>query len=92
MLLISGGKELESYYVAHIIPGTPAALAGIKEQDQILKVNRLPVSFLSLSSINSILQKEEGKNKTYNSQEPEEVEVYILFKISDLILFSRIIK
>ncbi|MBK8451403.1 MAG: aspartyl protease family protein [Saprospiraceae bacterium] len=61
MLLISGGKELESYYVAHIIPGTPAALAGIKEQDQILKVNRLPVSFLSLSSINSILQKEEGK-------------------------------
>ncbi len=61
MLVISGGGNLQSYYVAYIVPNTPASEAGIHENDQILKINGWPVTFYSLAKINSILQGKAGK-------------------------------
>ena len=61
IMVISGGHQLQSFYVSHVIPTSPAAQAGILPNDQILKVNGWPVAFLSLSKILQIFQKEEGK-------------------------------
>lgn len=61
MLVVSGGKDLQKYYVAFVIPGTPAALAGIQENDRITKLNGYPSSFISLRKINNMLQGESGK-------------------------------
>lgn len=61
MIVITGGIELKSFYIAHVLPGTPAANAGLKENDQILKINSWPISFYSLSKINNLLQQKSGK-------------------------------
>jgi len=61
IMVITGGRNLESYFVSHVIPGSPADRAGVLPNDQIVKVNGWPVSFLSLGKILEIFQKEEGK-------------------------------
>lgn len=61
MLVICGGANLQKYYVAYVIQGTPASEAGIQENDQILKINGWPIMFYSLSKINSLLQGKPGK-------------------------------
>ena len=61
MIVISGGLDLNSFYIAHILQGTPAANAGLMENDQIIKINSWPTSFYSLSKINRMLQQKAGK-------------------------------
>lgn len=64
MLVISGGSDLQSFFIAYIVPNTPAAEAGLRENDQIVKINGWPVAFYSLSKINSLLQGQAGKKIT----------------------------
>lgn len=56
MLVISGGKDLRRYFVAYVVPGTPAAEAGVQENDEIVKFNGWPASFYSMAKINLKLQ------------------------------------
>ncbi|QIP11927.1 PDZ domain-containing protein [Spirosoma aureum] len=55
------GERFRNYYVGKIIEGSPAALAGIEEGDEVLFVNNSSVSELTISDIYKILQKGEGK-------------------------------
>ena len=64
LVIISGGKDLQEYYLANVMPGSPAAEAGLHPDDQLLSINGIPAGFLSLGSIQSKLQKEEGKRIT----------------------------
>jgi hypothetical protein len=64
MLVISGGSDLQSFYIAYIVPNTPASESGLQENDQIIKINGWPVAFYSLSKINSLLQGKAGKKIT----------------------------
>ncbi len=61
MLIVSGGPDLQKYYIAYVIPGTPADAAGIRENDRITKINGYPASFISLRKINNMLHGETGK-------------------------------
>ncbi|MBP8726354.1 MAG: PDZ domain-containing protein, partial [Saprospiraceae bacterium] len=61
MLIICGGDDLQRYMVGFVVPGSPAFEAGIREDDEILRVNGMPVSMLSLGKVNGLLQKRDGK-------------------------------
>jgi hypothetical protein len=58
------GEQLRNYYVEKLIPGSPAALAGLREGDEILFVDSYSAQGLSVSDIYKILQKGEGKEIT----------------------------
>lgn len=53
-----GGQDLNRFLVTDVIPGSPAAEAGLKRRDLIKVINGTPASFLSLESI---FKKLEGK-------------------------------
>lgn len=55
------GSQFRNYYVDKIVEGSPAALAGLQEGDEMLFVNNTSTSDLTISDIYKILQKGEGK-------------------------------
>ncbi len=55
--IIAGGPYFDQYYVAHIVPGSPADLARIQVGDRVKGVNGIPVVFLSLNKIHKRLSK-----------------------------------
>ncbi|NOT36470.1 MAG: PDZ domain-containing protein [Saprospiraceae bacterium] len=59
--LICSGVNFDQFYIAHIIPGSPADQSRILIGDQLLSVNRIPCSFLTLHGIQTMLCKESGK-------------------------------
>jgi C-terminal processing protease CtpA/Prc len=61
MLIYALGKNLNQYYIKTIFPNTPAAEAGLKPGDKIVKIGFWPLRFYSLSGILSKLKGEEGK-------------------------------
>lgn len=60
LFLAASGPNLNKYIVYGIIPGSPAAGAGILSGDEILAVNCLSASFFSLGNLNRKFQKKAG--------------------------------
>jgi len=61
LIVIAASVHLDSYLIREVIPGTPAAEAGLLPGDKILSVNGLPPGLMTLSSVIKILRKREGK-------------------------------
>lgn len=61
LFLIAGGKNLNQFQVASVVPDSPADIAGIQREDRILRINGLPAAVLSLANIQRKLKKKEGK-------------------------------
>ena len=61
LILISGGANFNQFRVYGILPGSPAAEAGLLPNDQILAVNGLPAELYSLNGITKILKRKPGK-------------------------------
>ena len=61
LIIFAYGIEFNQFTVKDIIPGSPASEADILPEDEIVSLQGMPVSFYSLSSINSMLQKKAGK-------------------------------
>lgn len=61
LLLAASGYNLNNFTVFGVIPGSPAAEAGILPGDVLGSINRVPVNFLNLEGIQKVLQKKEGK-------------------------------
>ncbi|GAB4009321.1 signal protein PDZ [Spirosoma sp. KCTC 42546] len=61
MELRAKGDSFRNYYVDKILSGSPAAMAGLVEGDEVLFVNNNSSKDLSISDIYKILQKGEGK-------------------------------
>lgn len=61
MELRAKGDSFRNYYVDKILSGSPAAMAGLEEGDEVLFVNNNSAKDLSISDIYKILQKGEGK-------------------------------
>lgn len=61
MDIIAFGDNYNRILVVNVLPNSPAAKAGVKTGDEILKINWIPVRFYSLSHINAILRSREGK-------------------------------
>jgi len=59
--IVAAGPNFTDYVVQNVLPNSPAAEADIRHDDQIIRVNRLPVGFYSLTDIQRILQKKPGK-------------------------------
>lgn len=61
MELRAKGEHFKNYYVAKVIDGSPAALAGLQEGDELMFINNNAVNSLTISDIYKTLQKGEGK-------------------------------
>lgn len=55
------GNDYHNYYVAKILDGSPADMAGLAEGDELMFINNSATSNLSISEIYKVLQKGEGK-------------------------------
>lgn len=61
MDVIAFGEDYDRIVVVDVLEESPAAKAGVKPGDEILKINWINVRFYSLSHLNSILRSREGK-------------------------------
>ena len=55
------GERFRNYFIAKIVEGSPADLAGLREEDELLFINNNSVKDLTISDIYKIMQKGEGK-------------------------------
>jgi hypothetical protein len=55
-------KDLRSYYINHVVASSPAEHAGLKEGDQLLFLNDLSASDLSMSEVYKMMQRGDGRN------------------------------
>lgn len=73
-------QEGEKVFVYHVMENSPAQKAKIKEGDELLSINGVPVSFYSLQRIKEILNQEEGieiKLKLRRTTKTEEVSLIL---------------
>ncbi|OAV44527.1 aspartyl protease family protein [Lewinella sp. 4G2] len=59
--LVAGGRRLQKVMVARVLPGSPAAEAGLLVGDRITGVNKTSTTFLTLSGILDRLRGKTGK-------------------------------
>ncbi|HEX5624711.1 MAG TPA: PDZ domain-containing protein [Saprospiraceae bacterium] len=79
MLIIAGGPDLHDYFIAQVIPGTPADLAGLQEQDEIISINGVPADFYSLSAVQAKLHRKEGKKIRMKIRRNGEKRAYVFY-------------
>lgn len=58
------GQQLRTYYIEKIVADSPADLAGLRENDELMFVNNEQVNTLTISDIHKSLQRGEGKEVT----------------------------
>lgn len=56
----SVGVDSKQFFVSRIIPGSPAALAGIQPNDEIISIEGKPIFFYSFTDINGFLREPAG--------------------------------
>ena len=61
LVIIAADFQLNKYIVHSVLPGSPAAVAGLLPGDEIRRLNAAPSGMLSLEAINQIFRKDEGK-------------------------------
>ncbi len=61
MSIIASGRNKDKYIVQIVHPNSPASEVGIQKGDQIIRVRGIPSNFLTLSTINSSLERKAGK-------------------------------
>ncbi|AWM32790.1 aspartyl protease family protein [Hymenobacter nivis] len=58
--VLAVGPALRRYQVLGVVPGTPAAAAGLQDGDELLAVGILPVELLSLTQLTHLLRSTSG--------------------------------
>lgn len=58
--VLATGPALRRYQVLGVVPGTPAAAAGLQNGDELLAVGILPVELLSLTQLTHLLRSTSG--------------------------------
>lgn len=59
--LLASGINFNQYVIQNVMQGSPSDIAGIKQGDKFLSINRIPYLFLSLDGILNRLKGKEGK-------------------------------
>jgi C-terminal processing protease CtpA/Prc len=81
MLIIATGPGLRDFLIYSVLPDSPAEEAGLRPGDEIRRINWVPVSFLTLSSIINRLQKPPGKRiRLVVKRDSERVKVSFLLR------------
>lgn len=84
LFLAASGPGLNNYVVYGVIPGSPAATAGILSGDEITGINCLPASFFTLGGINRQFQKKAGARVRLKIKRGKE-RMKVSFRLRDLI-------
>ncbi len=84
LVIIASDYLLNRYIVHSIIPGSPAAIAGLLPGDEIKRLNWTPVGMLSLEQVQQTLRKEEGKKMVVVVKRDKKKQKFI-FKLKKLI-------
>jgi C-terminal processing protease CtpA/Prc len=59
--LLAVGANYRQYVVLRVVPGSPAASAGIAEGEELLSLNFTSTSYLSISDLNRLLHSQDGR-------------------------------
>jgi hypothetical protein len=59
--LLAAGANYRQYVVLRVVPGSPAAAAGIAEGEELVSLNFTPTSYLSISELNRLLHSQDGR-------------------------------
>ncbi|HET9505057.1 MAG TPA: aspartyl protease family protein [Hymenobacter sp.] len=59
--LLAAGPGLRRCLIVGVVPGSPAAAAGIEPDEELLAINALPAALLSLSEIARLLRAQDGQ-------------------------------
>lgn len=84
LFVAATGPALNDYLVYDVIPGSPAATAGIVAGDRITKINCLPASLFSLSGLTRKFQKKPGTRIRLKIERGDE-KFKVVFYLRDLI-------
>ena len=84
LIIAATGHTLRDYVIQRVLPDSPADKAGLRYGDVIKRIEGLPASFFSLSSINSILSSRSGRSITLIIARNDE-KLRIKFTLMDLI-------
>jgi hypothetical protein len=60
LMIMAQGLSLNTYYINDVVPGSAANWADIRRGDEIVNVNHIPVSFLTIDDIYKKLRKKAG--------------------------------
>lgn len=60
--LYATGKDLKDIYISRIEPGSPSDQIGLKENDQIFKVNLIPAEEIGVEGLGELFKSENGKS------------------------------
>ncbi len=59
--LLATGPDFRRYLVMNVEPNSPAALAGLLPDDELMSINMLPASVFSLSQLGRMMHSEDGR-------------------------------
>ncbi|MGI4741449.1 MAG: aspartyl protease family protein [Janthinobacterium lividum] len=59
--LLATGPNYRRYLVQRVVPGSPAATAGIAEGEELLSINFLPIHAFSLTDLSHLLHSQDGR-------------------------------
>ncbi|MCB0555744.1 MAG: aspartyl protease family protein [Phaeodactylibacter sp.] len=82
--LIAGGLNLNDFIIYGVIPGSPAAQAGLIRGDRILSINGIPAAFLDLEGANRKFRKRVGKKMCLKIARGN-TKIHVSFHLRDLI-------
>lgn len=81
--------DKRTVYVAQIKESSPAYNAGIRESDEILEINKIPISFWELSDIIKIFRSEKGREINIKISRPKAANGSISEEINFKFLLRR---
>lgn len=61
LFLVASGKYLNEFQVAALVPGSPAAEAGLQVGDRLIRINGIPCSWLQLETLQGKFKRRIGK-------------------------------
>ena len=82
--IIASGSTLNTFIIYNVIPGSPAAEAGIQAGDEIRRLNGQWAPLTNLQAITSILQKKQGKKINIKIKRGDK-KMRFTFQLRDLI-------
>ena len=59
--LLATGPDYRRYLILKVEPNSPAALAGLAADEELISINLLPVSFFSLTQLGRMMHSDDGK-------------------------------
>ena len=69
--LLATGSDYRRYIILKVEAGSPADVAGLQPDDEILVINLLPVAGLSLTQLSRILHSDDGRQLMFIVRRPD---------------------